>query len=678
MLKIPFHIPTYEIRFARMPPALDGWIQSPCWQDAMWIHRFISVETDRPTGKKTSAAMLWDRRNIYVAFICHEEQPALLKAEAQSSAQVWNDDCVEIYLNPGNPGIEAFVIAVNAAGTVGLAHRVIDDPGWGTFKFLPPDGARAAVKLTGQGWQLELAIPFGAFQLMPPEAGAVWRGNLCRNDKLGFQWTYWALGKKTSYVYNDGQLFPCLKFSRQPASERRKLSPNACSKSMRWPSRPRFDIRGIMYDTSRGAIVLSAGYWKRMLPVLASQGINTILMYFENHMRYNSHPEFSPAGSWTLNDLTSLQHAARKYGIDVIPSQTSLGHCPGILKHPKYAHLAEAGSNSYQFCVAHPDTASIFENIFSELCRASGSEYVNINADESGYLGLCPRCRRAFPGWSPGRIYRHHIMRLYEVIKAHGKRMMMWDDMLWVFPDATEGLPRDIILLDWHYTLHRRYPSVDVWRKMGFDVIVCPGMYMVENTFWFADYGAARGAIGIINTLWESHSLPFGYYWPHLAATSWAAHAPAPPADQIGSWYEQAAVRFFDTERLGRALACRSTLMRRGHRQPAISSMDVVAARQTAEEAEYAAAICKSRGPTRDLLKEFVYSARLLRLQTETSWRSENNCLNPSFRKWARDELQSLTQEGAQMWQARTSCASQKPCFFERHAEIRRILLKCR
>jgi len=678
MLKIPFAIPTYEILFTRVPPDLDGWLESPCWKGATWIDRFISVETDRPTGKPTSAAMLWDRRRVYIAFRCAEGQSALLRCGAQSPEQVWNDDCVEIYLNPGLPGIETFAFAVNPAGRTGPARRVIDDPGWGTFKFLPEKNVQAAARITSEGWQLEVAIPFEIFGVKGPEPGEVWRGNLCRNDKLGFQWTYWALGKTPGYVYSDGQLFPYLKFSRRAAPCPLRGRQRSNSRLARWPGRPRFDIRGIMYDTSRGSIVLSPGYWKKMLPLLASQGCNTLLMYFENHMRYPSHPEFAPAGSWTLEDLSALQRAAGKYGIDVIPSQTSLGHCPGILNHPKYRHLAEEGSNGYQFCAAHPETGRVLEDIFSDLCRNSRSAFVNINADESGYLGLCPRCRREFPAWSPGKIYRRHIMRLHDVITSHGKRMMMWDDMLWTFPDALEGLPRDIILLDWHYTLHRRYPSVDVWRAMGFDVVVCPGMYMVENAFWFADYGAARGAMGLINTLWESHSLPFGHYWPHLAATSWATHAPAPADAEIGPWYEQAATMLFGSgaERLGRALAGRSRIVRRGHKPPAVSPMDAAAERQVAREAELLLAARRSSGPAGDVLDEFAYSSRLLRLQTETSWRAENRLLDPAFRKWAGRELECLTRKGAALWRARTSCVSQRTAFFERHDLIRRLLAK--
>ncbi len=673
-MKIPFKLPIYEIRFTRVPPAMDGWIESPAWHDAVWVDRFISVETERETHQPTSSAMLWDRRYLYAAFRCQDERLALLKSDAQSPDQVGNDDCVEIYLDPGIPDIEAFVIAVNPAGAIGLARRVIDNPGWGTLRFMPLNGTHAAARLTFHGWQFELAIPFEALDLPAPEAGDVWRGNLCRNDKLGFQWSYWALEKKPRYAYDSKPLYPHLRFSRQSVPVRRPTSRRAIAPNRPWPSCPRFDLRGMMYDTSRGAIVLTADYWEKMLPLLAAQGLNTVLMYFENHLTYPSHPEFAPPGSWTLKDLVRLQHAASKLGIDVIPSQTSLGHCPGILNHPKYTHLAEKGSGGYQLCVAHTETASLLENVFSELCQASLSPYVNINADESAYLGLCPRCRRTFPGWSRGRIFRHHILRLYDVLKSYGKRMMMWDDMLWTFPDATEDLPRDIILLDWHYALHRKYPSVDVWRAMGFDVVVCPGMYRVQNAFWFADYGAARGALGLINTLWESHSLPLGHYWPHLAATSWAAHSPAPPDDQIGAWYEQAAERFFGVERLGRALACTNQLSRRGHKPPWISSIDVVAARQVAEEARHASDAYEGHGPTRTIMKEFAYSARLMRLQTETSWQVENKCLNRPFRKWARTELESLTQEGTALWTTFTSCKSQKPFFFERHAAIKRLL----
>lgn len=265
--------------------------------------------------------------------------------------------------------------------------RIITDPGWGTYQFQEPGGIRTAARFTAAGWQLEIAIPFGENRLPFPVAGDSWRGNLCRNDKLGYTWSHWAPGGGVVCTYNDGKLLPGLRFSARAA----KAATPVRARRIAWPTKPRLELRGMMYDSSRGSMVYTREYWIRRLPLFRELGLNMLMMYFENHLRYPTHGAFAPPGSWTLDDLTALQQAAAAQGLDVIPGQTSLGHCPGILTHPEYAHLAEAGSDSYQFCPAHPDTYKVLGSMFAELAEASLSPFVNVNCDESATSSCRPR-----------------------------------------------------------------------------------------------------------------------------------------------------------------------------------------------------------------------------------------------------------------------------------------------
>ena len=475
--------PVYEITRTDEVPALDGWIQSSCWQQAKWVKRFLAMDTWKE-GKPVTAALLYDDTYLYAGVTVNEPQMGLMRT---GELPVRSDDVIELLLDIEGNGQEHFVVTINALADVAVDKWLVDNPGWGTHHPLVVDNIKCATKLTGTGWQFEIAIPFSAFGLPAPKTEDIWHINICRIDKVAYQWSFWA---PSDPVENSYEIIPPVKFAgtanNQPIKE---------SVPVIWPNEPRFAMRGFMYDTSRGSLIYTPEYWISRFPWLKEQGLNTFLLYFENHLRFEKHNAFAPEGSWTMDDLIRIQIAGKEYGIDVIPAQTSIGHCTGILTHPDYAEMAEEGSDSYQFCTSHPKSLQVLTEIFDELAAKSQSPYISINADESAYLGLCPRCQTAFPGWSKGKIFRHHIKQIYEVIKSHGKRMMMWDDMLWLYPEAVEGLPRDIIMLDWHYNQHRRYPSIDHWRSLGFDVIVCPGMYSVENAFWIADHGAESGAI---------------------------------------------------------------------------------------------------------------------------------------------------------------------------------------
>ena len=291
-----------------------------------------------------------------------------------------------------------------------------------------------------------------------------------------------------------------------------------------------------------------------------------------------------------------------------------------------------------------------------------------------GHLRMCCVYLQA-EAWIRNRT-EESVRHLHDVVSAQGKRLMMWDDMLWTYPEALRGLPRDIVLLDWHYSLHRRYPSVPAWRAEGFDVVVCPGMYQVENAFWLADQGAEDGALGVINTLWEDHTLPIGSRWQHFLATAWAANAKAPK--DTGAWFEQAAVHFFGEAgaRLGRSLAAQNLAVRTIYAEGKGGNAAVAlrAEQQVLEEARGLLEHGALAGWPRALLVEFVYARRLLLLQNEAERAAASGAWTPASRRTAERELRALTREGTAIWKASCRCPSQRPSFFERHAAIKKAL----
>ena len=170
----------------------------------------VHLHRDRRGGRASGcAALLWDERCLYLGMKVSEPRLAYVRAEGDASA----DDAIELYLNPGVPEMEYLTLAVNPLGQLCLTVHLIDNPGWGTDHPRQTGGIRAAARLTGDGWQVELAIPFGEYHLPVPKVGDAWRGNICRNDKLNYAWSYWSLREDALADYSDVQLFPYLRFT---------------------------------------------------------------------------------------------------------------------------------------------------------------------------------------------------------------------------------------------------------------------------------------------------------------------------------------------------------------------------------------------------------------------------------------------------------------------------------
>ena len=167
-LKISASLPLYEVRHTGIAPALDGWLDSPPWRGAQWFDRFVSMDTAASAPKTTRAALLWDERCLYLGVVCDEPRLALLRADTRPGEAVGSDDCVELRLDAGVPGVELLKVWVNAAGTVAVSAHIIDNPGWGTSHPRPASGIKAAARFTATGWQVEVAITYASLRLSRP------------------------------------------------------------------------------------------------------------------------------------------------------------------------------------------------------------------------------------------------------------------------------------------------------------------------------------------------------------------------------------------------------------------------------------------------------------------------------------------------------------------------------
>ena len=123
-------------------------------------------------------------------------------AETRSrDGSVWEDDSIELFLDPGHTHQRYFQLVGNAAGACLDARE--RDAAWNA------DWSFAARRVEG-GWEGEFAIPFASLGVAAPAEGAVWGLNVCVNvhGQGGFSWSPLQQG------YHEPGRFGHLRFSQ--------------------------------------------------------------------------------------------------------------------------------------------------------------------------------------------------------------------------------------------------------------------------------------------------------------------------------------------------------------------------------------------------------------------------------------------------------------------------------
>lgn len=275
-----------------------------------------------------------------------------------------------------------------------------------------------------------------------------------------------------------------------------------------WPS---FMHRQVYDDISRGP-VSTVAYVKQQIERLASLKINYLSFYIEHVVQPKSHPDFAPVnGKFTIEQIRELSRYAAKFHMQLVGSFQSFGHFEKILSLPQYQSM---GETSTMISPVDPKAKTFLRDVIGELCDAFNAPYFNVNCDETFDLGK-GRSKKYTDSVGVTRFYSDHIKFLYDVVRSHGKQLMMWGDIALEHEEMLDVLPRDIIYLTWEYGVQ---PSFDKWiqpfAKRGLRFMACPGILnsyrmfpdmrmAYKNIETFAAAAKRAGAEGIVTTVWD-------------------------------------------------------------------------------------------------------------------------------------------------------------------------------
>jgi len=179
-------VPEIGISKAISAPVIDGKLTDEAWKTSVQTGDFMQSDGEKTVEQKTIAYISYDDNNLYIAFKCFDAGLKDLVAEqAQRDGPLWEDDSVEVFLDPANEQKDFYHIIINPKGAIYdqivFGHCVFNNNWNCNFK--------VKTSIEKDCWVAEMAIPFSNFTFINKNS---FRLNLFRAKAEPYESTCWS------------------------------------------------------------------------------------------------------------------------------------------------------------------------------------------------------------------------------------------------------------------------------------------------------------------------------------------------------------------------------------------------------------------------------------------------------------------------------------------------------
>ena len=155
---------TFDIKRASGPITIDGDLSDGAWKDAVRVDKWYETNaTDNTEPKvKNVAWITYDDRFFYAAFHFEDPNPGMIRSPYSDRDNVPSStDYAGVILDTRNDGKTAILFLSNARG---IQYDSVSDDTSGNEDSSPDFFWESAAKITKDGWDLELRIPFSSLR----------------------------------------------------------------------------------------------------------------------------------------------------------------------------------------------------------------------------------------------------------------------------------------------------------------------------------------------------------------------------------------------------------------------------------------------------------------------------------------------------------------------------------
>jgi hypothetical protein len=158
---------------------VDADLSDKAWQDALVVDLNIvnSPWNNRPSPVKTTAKIMENGEYLYISFLAEDPDPSKIKGFLSDRDSTLTDDIVGIKLDTYNNRRILYQFLVNPYG---VQNDAIANENTGSVNTLWDGIWQSYGKITDQGYQVEIAIPFNILNFEPSDANKTWSLELLR------------------------------------------------------------------------------------------------------------------------------------------------------------------------------------------------------------------------------------------------------------------------------------------------------------------------------------------------------------------------------------------------------------------------------------------------------------------------------------------------------------------
>jgi len=189
----------FHVRELDTPITVDGRLDETPYKEQPQARDSFDHQLKRPAKFRTTVHVLKHADTLYLGVTCFEPRIKGLRIkETEENGSVWNDDCVEVFLDPGHTHRSYYHFGVNAGGVGALFWHP-----YASHKLGVPKPVKkmwqVAVHRGRDRWTLEFALPFAQFDIKKPVFGL----SVCRNNPQHGELSCWTILPKRTFHQPD-------------------------------------------------------------------------------------------------------------------------------------------------------------------------------------------------------------------------------------------------------------------------------------------------------------------------------------------------------------------------------------------------------------------------------------------------------------------------------------------